>query len=254
LKRAIVTASLLGLYWVRPALAEPPSNLEQAREAYAVGKARYESKDYLGALSAFEQSYALSQSTALLFDIAQAHRLAGSGHCAASRRYYLSYLELEPSAENSREVTERVSELKSCADAEEQASVVAAASAHPVSPARPPVSASAPVTPNAAAVPPVPPRSATHTAAVLTTGVGAALLLSGAVLYFRAHQRFNEAKATCPCPEGSFSDWQNLTNLSYGLLAVGGAGVALGGTYWAVSVSRDGPHGPSASLAIDGRF
>jgi hypothetical protein len=74
------------------------------------------------------------------------------------------------------------------------------------------------------------------------------------VLYFRAQQRFNEVKASCPCREGSFSDWQNLTNLSYGLLAVGGAGVAVGGTYWALSASRDGARGSSAFLAINGRF
>jgi hypothetical protein len=89
---------------------------------------------------------------------------------------------------------------------------------------------------------------------VLTTGVGAALLLSGTVLYLRARHRFNEVKASCPCREGSFSDWQNLTNLSYGLLAVGGAGVAVGGTYWAISVSRDNAHGSSAFLGVDGRF
>lgn len=254
MKRAIVTAGLLFLGWARPALAEPPRNVEQAREAYAAGKARYESKDYLGALSAFEQSYALSQSTALLFDIAQAHRLAGSGHCAASRRYYLSYLELEPNAENAREVMERVSELNGCADAEERARAAPATAAPPAPAARPAVSAPAPVVPSAVAIPPVPPRSAPHTVAVLTTGVGAALLLTGTVLYVRARQRFNEAKASCPCPEGSFSDWQNLTNLSYGLLIVGGAGVAIGGTYWAVSVSRDGAHGSGASLAVDGHF
>jgi tetratricopeptide (TPR) repeat protein len=247
LKSAIVTASLIGLCWARPALAEPPSSAEHAREAYAAGKARYESKDYVGALSAFEQSYALSQSTALLFDIAQAHRLAGRGHCAASRRYYRSYLELEPNAENSREVSERLTEIQSCADAEEQASAAAPASPPPSPPARPvaPVSAPGPASPA---------HSATHTAAMLTTGVGAALLLSGAVLYFRARQRFDEVKASCPCRAGSFSDWQNLSNLSYGLLAVGGAGVAVGGTYWAISVSRDNAHGSSALLAIEGRF
>ena len=243
MKRAIVIVSVLGLHWPRPAYADPPGNAELAREAYAAGKARYESKDYLGALSDFERSYALSRSTALLFDIAQAHRLAGRGHCAASRRYYRSYLELEPDAENSREVSDRLLEIQGCADAEEQASVVAAA--HPAPTPAPP-----PVTP----APAPPQRSAPHTAAVLTTGVGAALLLSGAVLYFRARQRFNEVKASCPCREGSFSDWQNLSNLSYGLLAVGGAGVAVGGTYWAISLSRDNAHGSSAFLAVDGRF
>lgn len=247
MKRAIVLGVLIGLYWPRLALADPTDTLAQAREAYTEGKARYESKEYLAALADFERSYALSQSTALLFDIAQAHRLAGLGHCAASRRYYRSYLELEPNAENAREVSERLSEIKGCADAEEQASAAAAASPPPAPPLR--------LVASAAALPPAPvPHSRTHTAAVLTTGVGAALLLSGAVLYLRAHQRFNEVKASCPCREGSFSDWQNLTNLSYVLLAVGGAGVAVGGTYWALSVSRDGARGSSAFLAIDGRF
>ena len=90
--------------------------------------------------------------------------------------------------------------------------------------------------------------------AVLTTGVGAALLLSGAVLYLRARQRYDEVKASCPCREGSFSDWQKLTNLSYGLMAVGGAGVGLGGAYWALSVSQGRGQGTSALLLGEGRF
>ncbi|MEO6599006.1 MAG: hypothetical protein ABIQ16_03980, partial [Polyangiaceae bacterium] len=133
-------------------------------------------------------------------------------------------------------------------DAEEQASAAAAAIPPPAPPVRPVAFAAA------AAPPPPAAHSTTHTAAVLTTGVGAALLLSGAVLYFRAHQRFSEAKASCPCREGSFSDWQNLTNLSYALLAVGGVGVAVGGTYWALSASRDGARGSTAFLGVDGRF
>ena len=252
MSRLIVSALALsgGLAWSLTAHADAASDIEQARQFYAQGKAQYEAKDYLGALDDFEHSYALTRSTALLFDIAQAHRLAGSGHCAASRRYYRSYLELEPEAENKREVDERLAEIAGCADAEEQA---AAADAKRAAAAATQPNASPATSANTAA-PLNPPSHSTPVVAVLTTGVGAALLVTGAVLYFRARQRFHEAERTCPCPEGSFSDWQKLTNLSYGLMAVGGAGVVVGGTYWAISVSRDGARGSSAFLAVDGRF
>ena len=242
-------ASLLVLLGVlanaRPAIAQAASTSDEARELYAQGKAEYQRLNYAAALSLFEQSYALTHATALLFDIAQAHRLAGTGHCAASRRYYKSYLELEPDAENQREVSERMDEIAACAEAEDRAAAERARRTA----ARP-----APALAPAVAARPASPRGGPHTAAVLTTGVGAALLLSGAVLYLRARQRFNEAERACPCPEGSFSDWQNLTRLSYGLMVAGGAGVALGGTFWVLSVNHGNARGPSAFLAVDGRF
>src|SRR6187402_3168894 len=98
---AVVALTLLG---PRLARADSPEETARARELYEQGKSRYEAKDYAAAAALFEKSYALHRSPALLFDIAQAHRLTGRGHCAASRRYYRSYLELEPEAENGREV------------------------------------------------------------------------------------------------------------------------------------------------------
>lgn len=239
--RAAVATAFLAFALLEPgsARADSPDETAQAREFYEQGKARYEAKDYAAAAALFEKSYALHRSPALLFDIAQAHRLTGRGHCAASRRYYRSYLELEPEAENRREVGERLDEIALCADQEEHA-------------ARP---TPAPLPAPAAPVPPPKPASrSTHTAAVLTTGVGAALLLSGAVLYFRARSRFNEAERSCPCPEGTFSDWQKLTTLSYGLMAAGAGGMAVGGTFWVIGVSRDNAHGSSAFVSVDGRF
>ncbi len=233
---------LLSLCWHAPVFAQEPSTTERARQFYEQGKAQYEAKDYVTAAVDFERSYALTQSTALLFDIAQAHRLAGAGHCAASRRYYRSYLELEPSAENGREVGERLDEIAACADAEERATVARSAQS---AQSAPPAPITAPVSA---------PRGSAHTGAVLTTGVSAALLLSGVVLYFRARQRFNEARASCPCPNGSFSDWQKLTDLSYGLMAVGGAGVAVGGTFWVLGIHRDKQRNPSAMLSVGGSF
>jgi len=244
----LVTLSCtLALSWPAPALADPSSDTEQARQLYANGKVQYEAKDYLDALANFEQSYALTRSTALLFDIAQAHRLAGEGHCAASRRYYRSYLALEPHAENGREVNERLQEIAACADAEEQARVARTAPATATPQAAP--------SPAPTSIPQVAsPHGSTSTVAVLTTGVGAALLLTGSVLYLRARQRFAEARRACPCREGSFSDWEKLSNLSYGLTAVGGAGVAVGGTFWVLGVSRDGPRAASAALSVSGTF
>src|SRR5258706_8999722 len=95
------------------ASAEP-----SARELYAQGKAEYAQGHYEQAVQLFERSYALSESPALLFNMAQAHRLAGPDHCADAVALYKSYLAAFPEAENKKEVEERVGELSECADAQ----------------------------------------------------------------------------------------------------------------------------------------
>src|SRR5262245_61855900 len=105
-------ALALSAFGARSALAADPN--AEARRLYAEGKAEYAQGHYERAITLFEQSYALSESTALLFNMAQAHRLAGPSHCADARKLYESYLAAQPDAENRREVEERIHELGEC--------------------------------------------------------------------------------------------------------------------------------------------
>jgi tetratricopeptide (TPR) repeat protein len=225
------------------ARAEPAAD---ARQLYAEGKAEYAQGHYEQAVKLFERSYALSESPALLFNMAQAHRLAGPNHCADARALYKSYLAAFPEAENRKEVEERIEELNDCADA--PAAAPALAPAPPVTPS----TISAPAPPVVPVAPP--PRAASATAPILVSGVGAALTVAGGVLYWRASEKHREAERYCPCYPGTFSNWEVLTNVSYALLAVGGATLAGGVTWWIVAEPRDHAEPARALLGARGTF
>src|SRR5689334_25429236 len=78
-----------------PAKAEPgsgeQSQKDQARDLYAEGSRLYDQADYAGAIAAFEKAYAAYPAPALLFNLAQAHRLLGPAHCREALDYYERY-------------------------------------------------------------------------------------------------------------------------------------------------------------------
>jgi tetratricopeptide (TPR) repeat protein len=223
--------------------AEP--NVE-ARQLYAQGKAEYAQGHYTAAIELFERSYALSESSALLFNMAQAHRLAGPGHCSDAVSLYKSYLAAEPDAENQKEVVERIAELGDCSA--EKAVETAA-------PPRAPEPASNPSRAEPRREVPAPAhRSPLPTGPVLVTGAGAALLVAGGVLYARAWDKHREAERRCPCYPGTYSTWEVLTNVSYALLAVGGATLGGGVTWWVVGEPRKSGQPSGAMLGVSGRF
>jgi tetratricopeptide (TPR) repeat protein len=228
----------------RAALAAEPN--EEARRLYAEGKAKYAQAQYEEAVRLFERVYALTESPALLFNMAQAHRLAGPGHCSDALTLYKSYLSAFPQAENRKEVEERLAELGDCSGDAPPAPAPATAVTPP---------AQSPVPP-----PPAPPtteparHSGLPTGPVLMTGAGAALLVAGGVLYWRAWDKHREAERLCPCYPGTYSDWEVLSNVSYVLLSVGGA-TALGGvSWWAFGNPSRSASERRAMLGVSGRF
>jgi hypothetical protein len=217
----------------------------EARRLYAEGKAEYAQGHYAEAIALFERSYALSESSALLFNMAQAHRLAGPAHCSDAVALYKSYLAAEPAVENRKEVEERIAELGDCSGQKEPETPAA-------SPLVPSMTVPAPAKERRG--PPAAPRRSLPTGPVLVTGAGSALLVAGGVLYARAWAKHHEAERRCPCYPGTYSTWEVLTNVSYALMAVGGATLAGGVTWWVVGEpSKDGP--PSrALLGVSGKF
>jgi len=241
---------LTGLLWSAQGLATEPS--AEARRLYAQGKAEYAQGHYEAAAELFERSYALFESPALLFNMAQAQRLAGPEHCADALALYKSYLAALPEAENRREVEERITELRECPPTADEPSVAEGPSPAPT-PA--PVAPAAPTKSVTVASPPEPaPVSRSHTAPVLVAGTGAALLVAGGVLYARAWDKHREAERVCPCYPGTYSTWEVLTNVSYALMAVGGAALAGGVTWWAVGEPSNSQHPARAMLGISGKF
>jgi tetratricopeptide (TPR) repeat protein len=241
LLRLALAGSLL-LLGTRALAAEPSS---EAKRLYAEGKAEYAQGHYAEAVALFEQSYALTQSPALLFNMAQAHRLAGPEHCSDALALYKSYMASSPNAENRREVEERIEELGDCPA--------------PRAPAAP--SAPAPTPPPVIVVQPAPvsapassPSRPSLAAPILVAGTGAALLVAGGVLYARAWDKHQEAERVCPCYPGTYDEWEVLTNVSYALLAVGSATLAGGVTWWAVARPSERDQPARAMLGVSGRF
>ena len=82
--------------------------------------------------------------------------------------------------------------------------------------------------------PPIEPEATPVLAKVLTF-TGGAILLSGVALFTASQIRYSQAQSECPCEPGSLDEWQTMSNVSYGLMAGGGALALGGGIYWWVS-------------------
>jgi tetratricopeptide (TPR) repeat protein len=221
-----------------------PSDL--ARESYRKGAQLYKLGQFEAASEAFEQAYALSGAKRLLFNIAQAHRLAGPGHCERALRAYTNYLREEPDTSNAEEVRRRIEEMKVCSEREHVDPPEAALVAGPITEAPP-----RPTAPPRTAQPaPVLPRSGARSLApIVTTVAGAGLGLTGGILYWRVRVKYSEVEGQCPCPEGRFSGWQTITNASYALMAVGGTALVGGAIWWALD--REKPQAARYGLMLE---
>jgi tetratricopeptide (TPR) repeat protein len=199
---------------------------EQARAHYEQGAQLYEAGRYLEAVQAFEQAYALSHAKPLLFNIAQAYRLVGPALCDRALAAYQRYLQEDPRASNRAEVEERIRTMQSCVETQQTAQ------AGRTQPAK--VATNEPARAGARALP-VEPRMdrVTHTrpsrVLPLSLIVGGSLVALGGVgLYTLSRVEYEDAEASCPCPEGKYTRWERLTRASYGLAAVGGTTLASG--------------------------
>lgn len=96
--------------------------LEREREAEALSTARQRvsERDYEGAIEAYQRAYELSEDPALVYEIAQARRLAGDREEAIAE--YERYLELAPDGEHATEAVAHQEDLEAeLAEAPEEA-------------------------------------------------------------------------------------------------------------------------------------
>jgi hypothetical protein len=89
---------------------------------------------------------------------------------------------------------------------------------------------------------------------MLATGIGAAIAISGGALYLSARSKYDEARRVCPCPEGTYSEWETLTTVSYALMATGVVVSGTGAAFWIFSGKSDGSAPSGAGLRFTGRF
>jgi tetratricopeptide (TPR) repeat protein len=90
-----------------------------ARDHYLKGTRAYELGLYDEAIAEYMAAYKAKDDPALLFNLGQAHRLAG--HAAEALRFYKTYLSKVPEAVNRADVESRIRELKELVEKQKQA-------------------------------------------------------------------------------------------------------------------------------------
>lgn len=217
--------SVRGLAAAQSGEVPPIAQAEETdpKRLYTAGKLAYAAGEFNEAIAFFERAYALSDAPGLLFNLAQAHRLAGESHCAQARALYRSYLSAVPAADNRREVEERIAELAACADNLERSTTTPTSPKEPITPAVPP--ALEPVAP--------PPRARRASLGpILLTVAGAVTTIAGGLLYARVAAEYRDAERRCPCYPGTFTRWERLTYVGYAGLGVGSAALLAGASWW----------------------
>lgn len=104
----LVTLSIVLAASIAHAQPADPGALE------ASGSKHFELAEYPAAIADFKEAFRISDRPELLFNIAQAYRLAGD--CKRAHTFYKTYLRRVPEAPNAAKVKERIAELESCAN------------------------------------------------------------------------------------------------------------------------------------------
>jgi hypothetical protein len=158
-----------------PASEDARSYLDKATAAYGLGR-------YATAAENFEKAYELKPDPALLYNAAQAHRLAGNKQRALE--LYESYLRMYGKKDKREEVERRIRELKQAIEHDKTVATSPPVTTMPVSPApaspapaSPPPAAAAPAP---AAPAPAPPPAATPPPPAPVTPIASAPPAAGA--------------------------------------------------------------------------
>ena len=104
----VAAAVVIGLFFCRTGAAQSPS--DGAKEHYRLGTAAYNLGKYAEAAQEYELSYRATLDPALLFNVAQAYRLAGDRKKALTA--YKSYLRSAPDGEKRELAEAKVHEIE----------------------------------------------------------------------------------------------------------------------------------------------
>lgn len=174
-------AIVLALALAPPARAADDAAAPEAREAVRRGRAHFQLQEYDAAIAAWKEAWRLRPAPSLLFNIAQAERLAG--RAAESKRAYEAFLRDAPDAPNRGEVEEQLTRL------DETLRLEALARTTPAVPA----GALAPPAAPRAATPDSPPRLRPWV--VAGAAAAGALAIGGGAAYLSARAGWSEATA-----------------------------------------------------------
>jgi len=104
----VVWLGLLG-----PAVAAPTiSEAQRAKELFTKGTAHFNLGRFKEAADEYKECYEIHNDPVILYNVAQAYRLAGSGYEDKALFFYRSYRSQVPKAPNRSEVEERITSLE----------------------------------------------------------------------------------------------------------------------------------------------
>ena len=129
MRRAPVVMVLLWLVAAASAAPRAPDPAAEAKRRFTEGTKFYNLADYATAIEHFKEAYKLLPKPLILFNIAQAYRLLGDTREAL--RFYRTYLDSAPTAENRPEVESHISALEAKLAAEAPPSPQPSPSASP---------------------------------------------------------------------------------------------------------------------------
>lgn len=254
-RRALWLASCLAVCLAAStAQADDPA---AARQHYNEGTKAFDLGLYDKAVSEYMMAYQAVNDPALLYNLAQAHRLGG--HVREALRFYRVYLQRRPNAENRPEVEQKIIELKQAADRLDHAQnglqpdrPLDAGQPTTTSPTAPPPAETTPVAATATPEPVARPGRTLKIAGLATGAVGVAGLAVG--IAFGALAQSASSSLTNTSRNGGFYDPGKYSSghtdqIVEGVtLGIGAAAVA-GGVVLYVLGRRAAAHAPARDVA-----
>ncbi len=104
------TRAIVALLLLAPLGASAKTPAEEAKEHYIAANKAFNLADYDEAIREFEAAYRIVEDPAFIYNLAQAHRLAG--HLDKAVRFYRNYLRLDPGTSQKAAIEQRIAEME----------------------------------------------------------------------------------------------------------------------------------------------
>jgi hypothetical protein len=123
MNRSALCLVLCSIAWSVPAFADPPTELERAKDSFKAGAAAYAAGDYLAAIQALDAAYQLTPLPAIAFSLGQAERRQyfvdhSRPHLDRAISLFRQYIDVAPGASRRADALDALSQLEPLAAAQ----------------------------------------------------------------------------------------------------------------------------------------